>query len=84
MVQMFCYMLQYIFFINLPVEISIYLLIYSFIHSSQTTEGKDSMKSPGALSISMLFEFFIGFTDFFFVLESEAYASCQENNICHS
>ena len=42
------------------------------------------MKSPGALSISVLFEFFIGFTDFFFVLEREAYASCQENNICHS
>ena len=92
MLQMFCWILHYIFFINLPIDLSIYLFIYPLkskivrvLNKGRAEQQKRNIQLNLLVPLPSVFCcVFNGFTNLLFCLESAAYASCQENIICHS
>ena len=88
MLQMFFYILNYIFFINLPINSSIYLFIHSFIHSSKNSrrvlnKWRAEPQQKGKIQLNLLVPFlsqyfllcFYRFYWFIYFLESAIYAS---------
>ena len=84
MLQMFCWILHYIFFINLPIDLSIYLFIYPLkskivrvLKKGRAEQQKRNIQLNLLVPLRSVFCcVFIGFTNLLIFLESAAYASC--------